>query len=324
MDIDLRLLRHARALAETGNFARAARAVHLTQPALSRSIQLLEQRVGALLFDRSRQRVEPTDVGRLFIEHARAVLEQAEALEREVAAIRGLASGRVSIGAGTYASSMFVERALAEFVARNPDVAIRVVNDSGAELAARLRRGDVDLFVGSLPHEPEASGLQVQRLSTRSGRFFARPGHPLASRRGLALDEVLRWPLVLPTRVPLGLAEAILRARSDSTATPPDFTCESVGMMRTVAATADRVMVGSVSMGAEEVFASRLRVLDTVGEPLSQEFGIVRLAGRTLPQTAETLVEAIVEADHASLEQERVLAARLDALCATTPGSDGP
>ncbi len=93
MDFDLRQLRHARALAEEGSFARAARTLHLTQPALSRSIQELERRTGIKLFDRNQGRVEPTDLGRVFLAHARGLLGHAEALDREVATMRGTGTG---------------------------------------------------------------------------------------------------------------------------------------------------------------------------------------------------------------------------------------
>ena len=64
MDFDLRSLGHAQALAEHASFARAAKVLHITQPALSRSIQELERRVGVRLFDRARRGVEPTEAGR--------------------------------------------------------------------------------------------------------------------------------------------------------------------------------------------------------------------------------------------------------------------
>ena len=72
MEVQLRLLRHALALAEHLNFARAARAVHVSQPTLSRSIQELEQQTGARLFDRSSAGVEATAVGEVFLDHANA------------------------------------------------------------------------------------------------------------------------------------------------------------------------------------------------------------------------------------------------------------
>jgi DNA-binding transcriptional LysR family regulator len=120
MDFDLRLLRHARALAEEGSFSRAARAQHLTQPALTRSIQELERRTGIKLFDRSKGRVVPTDLGSVFLAQARELLGHAEALDREVATLRGSGTGNLVLGSGTFPTAIFVADAVAAFLRENP------------------------------------------------------------------------------------------------------------------------------------------------------------------------------------------------------------
>jgi DNA-binding transcriptional LysR family regulator len=310
MSVDLRLLRHARALAEEGSFARAARSLHLTQPALSRSIQILEQRVGVPLFDRGRTRVAPTDLGRVFLEHARQVLDGADALEREVALMRGASGGRLSLGAGTLVASMFVDDALARFAARNAQVGIRVVNDSGSELLGRLRLAKIDLFVGSVPTGPERAGLTVVPLATRTGRFMVRAGHPLAGRTGLSIAEVMSHPLVCTSRLTPGITEVLIRARGSDDPRPlPDFACESPRMMRAVTLGSDHVMLGALAMFADDVAAGRLVPLRVDGAPPTQAFGIVRLEARTLPAVAAALIEAIVEADRESADAERALEA---------------
>jgi DNA-binding transcriptional LysR family regulator len=307
MDFDLRQLRHARALAEEGSFARASRALHLTQPALSRSIQMLERRVGVTLFDRGRTRVEPTDLGRLFLAHARDVLDSAAALDREVALMRGAASGNIVVGAGTYIAAICVERAIADFIARNPGVSLRVVNDSGTDLLGRLRIGEIDLYVGSLPVGADRDGLAIEPLATRAGGFFVRPGHPWAGRRSIPVDEALRAPLICPTRLPPGLADLLLRAREGEVTGPlPAFACESIEMMRAVARSSDLVLLATVSMVAQDVAAGRLVALSVAGSPPTQEFGVVRLSGRTLPAVVESLVEAIVAADRAGADLDRI------------------
>ena len=312
MSVDIRLLRHARALAEEGSFARAARSLHLTQPALSRSIQILEQRVGVPLFDRGRSRVDPTDLGRVFLEHARQVLDSADALDREVALMRGASAGRLSLGAGTLVASMFVDDALAHFVARNTQVAIRVVNDSGSELLGRLRLAKIDLFVGSLPTGPETAGLSIVPLATRTGRFLVRAGHPLAGRHGLSLAEVVSYPLVCTARLTPGIADVLIRARGSDDPRPlPDFACESTRMMRAVTLSSEHVMLGGLAMFPDDVAAGRLVPLRIDGAPPTQAFGIVRLEARTLPTVADALIEAIVEADRASADAERVLETRV-------------
>ncbi|MEI7443363.1 MAG: LysR family transcriptional regulator [Burkholderiales bacterium] len=314
MDFDLRQLRHARALAEEGNFARAARALHLSQPALSRSIQMLERRVGIVLFDRGKSRVELTDLGRVFLEHAQEVLQGADALEREVALMRGAASGSLVLGAGTYVSAIFVERAIAGFVARHAGVTMRVVNDSGSDLLGRLRVGAIDLLVGSLPAGPDLDGLVVEPLTVRQGRFFARAGHPLAARDAIPIDEALRAPMIGPTRLLPRLADALLRARGgEESGAMPAFACESVSMMRAVAAGSDLLMLASASMVADDLIAGRLVPLRVTGATPSQGFGVMRLSGRTLPSAADVLVAAIVAADADSHASERALEARIDA-----------
>ena len=90
--MDLRRLRHVLALAEAGNYLRAAEAMHISQSALSRSIQSLEATLGVTLFDRSNRRVEPTEFGRLLIEHAMKLDLAARAVATG-ARVRGTAAG---------------------------------------------------------------------------------------------------------------------------------------------------------------------------------------------------------------------------------------
>ncbi|MCA3177975.1 MAG: LysR family transcriptional regulator [Burkholderiales bacterium] len=314
MDFDLRQLRHARALAEEGSFARAARALHLTQPALSRSIQMLERRVGVLLFDRGKSRVVPTDMGRLFLAHAQEVLDGAAALDREVALMRGAASGSLVLGAGTVVSAISVERALASFVARHPGVALRVVNDSGTDLLGLLRIGEIDLFAGSMPVGADRDGLTIVPLRTRTGCFYVRPGHPLAASGPIPVDEALRAPMVGPTRLPPVLVDRILRARGGEDAGAIfAFACESVSMMRAVARETDLVLVATPEMVATDLDAGHLVPLRVEGASPTQEFGVVRLSGRSLPAVADALVEAIVAADAANDGIDEVAAGRLEA-----------
>jgi DNA-binding transcriptional LysR family regulator len=313
MDFDLRLLRHARALATEGTFARAARSLHLTQPALSRSIQLLEHRVGVALFDRGRARVEPTDMGRLFLVHAEEVLRSADSLDREVAMMRGAASGALAIGIGAYVSAMFADDALAGFVARNPGVAIRVVGNNGTDLLPRLRAGGIDVMVGLSPDDAQTVGLAITPLSVRPGRFLVRAGHPLADRDAITLDEAMRCPLAFASRMPPHVVERVIRAREGAGARGvPDFQCESVAMMRAVTLATDHAMLVLPSMFADDLRAGRLVPLRIGGPPVEQGFAVVRLEGRATPRALEMLVEAMIAADRASREAERRLEEAID------------
>ena len=108
MDFEIRLLRCALTLAEHRNFARAAKALHLSQPSLSRSIQSLERQAGVLVFERSSRRVEVTDAGQIFLEHAREVMAHSADLTREMELLKGLEKGELQLGVGTYVSVEYV------------------------------------------------------------------------------------------------------------------------------------------------------------------------------------------------------------------------
>ena len=106
--IDLRRLRHFSALVQHGNFHRAADALHLTQPALTRSIQALEAHVGAPLLTRHRTGVEPTELGRLLLRHAGALEGQVRDLDRELRVAKGLVLGELRVGGGPWGGSVLV------------------------------------------------------------------------------------------------------------------------------------------------------------------------------------------------------------------------
>ncbi len=321
MDFDLRLLRHARALAEEGSFARAARAQHLTQPALTRSIQELERRTGIKLFDRSKGRVVPTDLGSVFLAQARELLGHAEALDREVATLRGSGTGNLVLGSGTFPTAIFVADAVAAFLRENPDVAVRVVNDNWVTLVAALRRRELDLVVAAPPPPEEGTDLAVQTLSFRQGRFLVRPGHPLLDKPDLTLADVVGWPLICTGRLSASIADRLLKARSGARKrhSLPDVACESHEMMRHIARATDHVLLSTLSANAAAVARGEVIALPVVDPAIGATFAILRLESRTLPPIADALARAIDGADRAALGIERDLAANLPARAVKSP-----
>lgn len=313
MDFDLRQLRHARALAEEGSFARAARTLHLTQPALSRSIQELERRTGIKLFDRNKGRVEPTALGSVFVAQARQLLGHAEALDREVASMRGTGTGALVVGSGTFPTGLFMADAVSAFLRRNPGVGIRLQNDNWAALVAALRRREVDFIVAAEPGADESADLAFRPLTTRQAYFFVRPGHPLLATPKPSLADVAAWPLVGTARLSLALTSVLLAARrqGDAYRNVPEVACESHEMMRRIVSTTDHALISGLSLCAQAMDAGELVLLPLVDPRLHVRFAVTRLQGRTLAPIAEELIGDIVAADRASAVTERGLAARI-------------
>lgn len=316
MDFDLRALGHAQALADHASYARAANVLHLTQPALSRSIQQLERRVGARLFDRGRKGVEPTEVGRIFLRHARELLARAGDLTREISIIKGAEVGVLTIGSGAYPAEVMVDTAVASLVQRYPDLTVRVFVDNWANLTGLLHRREVDLVVADAAQARADPALDVTAVADYQGYFVVRSGHPLTLRRHpVALGDVLDFPVVSTGRLPARLLEPLLKgARRNAlkhVREVPAVTCESLAMMKVIAESSDAVAILPLKAIAREVEANRLAALPLVEPWLIADFGIIRLAGRTLSPAGEALV-SILQREHAHFDRdERTRARRL-------------
>ena len=218
MSIDLRLIRHAAALAEHGSFGRAAEALGIAQPTLSRSIKDLETNVGLPLFTRGPHGTEPTDFGYLFLQQAASVSAQFSDLEREVALAKGLHKGELAVGFGPYAAELLLPHALPRFVSAHPAVRLRIQVDSLEVLGRALRQRALDLVVGeSTILEGDESIDIFETLGPIQGYLFARAGHPLAG-ADATLRDVLGFPLIQVSRLPPRVLKPVLDALGASSA----------------------------------------------------------------------------------------------------------
>lgn len=312
MNIDLRHLRHARALAEHGHFGRAARALRLTQPALSRSIAQLERQIGARLFERNAKGVEPTDMGSLLLDRAVELLARSDDLGRELDSIHGRGAGGLRIGAGTYPAEMLVGATLAALVGQRPDVQVQVVIENVATLVPRLRRRELDLVIGDATLFADDPEFLVTPLAARQGYFVCRPGHPLLKEASLALGDVVAFPLVATGRLTprlLGPLVAAWRRKHGAmdARSPPTITCESLAMMKAIVAGSDALAIFPLGAISQEVRSGILAVLPLVEPWLYANFAILRLARRTPPPSSELFVQLAIRTDaHVSSVAEEI------------------
>ena len=114
------------ALADHGHFGRAAKALGITQPALSRSMEDLERRLGAKVFDRGRWGLAPTEAGELIIARGRLILQQSRDLQDEIDRLHGLEAGRLEITLGPYAAELSGHQSVARMLAKHDHIRCRV------------------------------------------------------------------------------------------------------------------------------------------------------------------------------------------------------
>jgi len=286
MKLDLRQLRHLIALDRHRNFARAAEAVGLTQSALSRSLQSLEDEFGARLFDRDRTRVEPTAVGARLIELAAPLLLQARLAERELERMIGVADGLLRIGVGPYASEISVGAALGRMASQHPGLRADVSVADWPDLYARLLAKDLDVVVAETSHAVEDNRFAVDPLPTHQAFFYCRPGHPLAGRADVTLREVVACPIAmtyLPRRlVALGESTRSLHGMSlPEGVNVTQFRIDTPYLARRAVMNSDMLGIAVPAQIELELAVGSLKLLPLRLLWLKTSYGVIQLARRT-------------------------------------------
>jgi DNA-binding transcriptional LysR family regulator len=208
--IELRLWRQFLAVAEELHFGRAALRLHITQPPLTQAIALLEERLGARLFERTKRSVQLTAAGAALVPEARDLLARAAALPAHARAAAHGEIGRLRLAFVSTVGFGLLPRWIRGFRAQHPQVEFDLVEATGDVQLPQLERGDVD--AGFMIHSPGFAPPGMQRLRVaREALVLAVPEqHALAKTRALPLDAVLAEPLVIfPRRIVPSLHDAI-------------------------------------------------------------------------------------------------------------------
>lgn len=187
------------AIVRQGGFTRASSSLHLSQPAISRRIRLLERELGAPLFERLRGGAALTDAGRAFLPHAETLLAAMRDGAEAVEAVRGESRGAVTLAVvGTLASSSLTER-LRRFRASHPAIDLRIQTALSAEVSALVRRGDATLGL-RYGVDPDPA-FAATKVFDEPMLPVCPPGHRLASARRVSPRSLRgeRW-VTFPTR----------------------------------------------------------------------------------------------------------------------------
>jgi LysR family pca operon transcriptional activator len=196
--IKLRHLHSLVAVAEHGTLVRAADALSITQPAVSKTLAELEDIVGQRLFERTPKGVELTTAGRVLVRYAGSSLRTIREGLDSIARARADEAPVLVIGALPNVAASVLPRALLRLLEQVPHARVQVRTGSNAQLIASLRQDQLDLVIRRLAEHSDMQGLSFEHLYSEALVFAARPDHPLSRRRRLAPAALADWPLVLP------------------------------------------------------------------------------------------------------------------------------
>jgi len=312
MDIDLHFLRHAVALSEFKHFGLAAKSLSLSQPALSRSIHTLEDKLGAPLFIRGTKTVEPTDYGRLFLERAHELLYAASMFSKQIVGAGQQNFGRLVIGSGPFPAEGVVAAAMARFLNSYANIEQKLRIGSTEELLLGLHKSELEFFISEISDLGKHSALQITPMAQHQGSFVARAGHPLAASTP-TLDEIFHFPVALPARIPPRVYGPLYSAWKTGAAKNrrplPSIECASLAIVKRIVLESDAITAMPLAWLEVELDSGALVLLRS--EPwLHTNYGFVQRKGAVLSQQATAFKTLLLEEEDALKRREKVLRKR--------------
>lgn len=238
-------LRHFIALTELGSFAKASKALFLTQPALSRSIQSLEQDLGQPLFDRVGRRIELTVLGQQLLPRAQQLVQEAESLKTLGRQMQAGLTGTVRVGLSSGPGALLSSALLLHMAQHHPRLHLEVARGHTDLLIHALRARRLDAVVVDIRALRPASDLRISHPSELSAGFLCRPDHPLALSGGpVPFAALLAYPIA---STPLSDEVArILTERYGPAANPDDLVtlrCDDTQTLVDVARRSDAIVL---------------------------------------------------------------------------------
>jgi DNA-binding transcriptional LysR family regulator len=287
MQFQLRHVQHAIALAEEGSYTAAARRLNLSQPALSRSIQSLEQLLGAALFDRTSAGIVPTTIGSILLERGRLLLRDAKHVEREIQLILGLETGSLTIGAGPYPANISVGTACGLLLRDHPGLRVDIRVADWQSLLQAVLDDSLDLAVAEMSTVSDDPRFETEALPRHQGYFICNPRHPLLNEAELTLEQVQTFPIV----------SSSLPERFGSLA--PAIRVDTFRLLRDIVIHSQALGLATTSQTEADERAGLITRLPLELPWMHTNYGFVRLKDRTPSLTALAFMEKLREVEAA-------------------------
>ncbi len=193
--MNLHLLRIFAVVAEQGSFSKAAELLYISQPAVSKSVQELERQLDQTLLDRSGRKVTLTEAGVLMYRHAQQIFALERSAETALQQLRGLETGRLSLGASQTIGTYLLPPILGAFHRRYPGIQLSLEIGNTQQIVEQLSKGVLDTAFVEGP--VDKAGLVIQPWRTDRMVVIAAPDHALVTQPSVRFDRLLAEPFVI-------------------------------------------------------------------------------------------------------------------------------
>jgi len=289
--MDIRQLRRFLTVAELGSYNRAAQLLAVSQPSLTRSIQMLEAELDARLFERGAHGAQLTAMGEELLPRARVILIERDRAMAALAALRGGGAGeRLAVGSDVAFAKRHLPDALAHMALEDPDACFHVVEGGTASLLPALREGKISLVLGSRAPWLDLEGLQFEPLMEERASVMLRADHPLLASGTPPLAALAQARWIVPDQDSLVEGWSQMFIRHDLPVPPITLRTSSLTVIRRALLSGDFLCLGDHSTFVEELGAGRLVALDVDSHAYTRPAGLFRRRGTRLSARERALI----------------------------------
>jgi DNA-binding transcriptional LysR family regulator len=307
--IEVRDLRLVLEIHRQGSLVRAARVLNVGQPALTRSLAALEARLRGRLFERHRQGVIPTNLGRALLAEAEDILDRLDRVERGMAEVRGGQLRDLSIMAGTYVLESIGMAAAMRMLPLYPRVRVKLQAGNWADVPRALHAREATLGMLDLRGAEPDPRLEVEPLRRQPGIFVVRIGHPLTRLPSVRLPDILSYPFLFisrapqPVQGPMAAAREAARAAGTPHAAFPAIVHESPTVALAALQHGDAVAAVTLPIALPALRTSTVAALPWREPWVSLHPGVIRPRGQPAGEAERAYLDLLRDTD-AEAERE--------------------
>lgn len=308
--MNIRQLKHFLAVIELGSLSAAAETVHLSQPALSRSLRALENVLRVPLFDRQDRRLRPTPYALAYVERARRMVFDENEGARSLALMRDGELGSLAFGMGSSIAKFLLAPLMLEMLDKAPGLRMSAMVQSTDMLYAALLKEQLDFFIGDVRiarHDPD---MVVEAIYPCTFGWFARAGHPLSARRNVTMADLSAYPLIAAGYADESVERRIADLYGLGTPISDHFSLSTsdLGTVHALLAASDAIAPSTAIAVLDPLNAGVMVPIDVTPRlDLDLTLGIIHRAGRTLvPATSRVFDFVRASFAHAAAEISRL------------------
>jgi DNA-binding transcriptional LysR family regulator len=282
MNLSMSDLRSFVTVAHTGSFQHAASALSVSQPALTRRIQKLEQMLGFALFERSPRHVALTAIGREFLPKVQAILEEFDTSLLSIRETAGRATGHVTVACVPTASNFYLPKVLVAFRSKYPRIKIRIIDEVANTVLSTVLSGEADFGIGlggilsdDVTFEPFAEDPFV---------LVCRPDHPLAEKKSVEWKDLIPHTFIRAGRN--NGNRVLIDVTLGREGVPPSWLYEVQHLTTSLALVEAGLGITVIPKMAIPEAGSSLVIRPLANPHLSRSIGIIRRNGTSLPPAA--------------------------------------